>query len=111
MRALVCKDYGSPDDLVIENLDDPVAGPGEIVVDIAAAGLNFPDVLVIAGQYQVKTPPPFVPGNEASGVVSAVGDGVSRFTVGDRVMLTPPGGAFAEKCAVGEALVPDEADA
>ena len=113
MRALVCTGYGSPDDLVIENLDDPVAGPGEIVVDIAAAGLNFPDVLVIAGQYQVKTPPPFVPGHEASGVVSAVGEGVRRFSVGDRVMLTPQGGAFAEKCAVSETLampVPDKLD-
>ena len=113
MRALVCRDYGSPDDLVIEELDDPVPGTGEIAVDIEAAGLNFPDVLVISGQYQVKTPPPFVPGNEASGTVTAIGADVSRFSVGDKVMLTPPGGAFAEQCAISENLavpVPDDLD-
>ena len=105
MRALVCKAFGSTDDLVIEELDDPVAGPGEILVDIKAAGLNFPDILVIAGQYQLKTPPPFIPGNEAAGVVSAVGDGVSRYSVGDKVIVMLRGGAFAEKCAVDENLV------
>ncbi len=105
MRALVCKQYGSPDDLVVETLDDPTPGDGEIVVDIEAAGINFPDVLVIMGQYQVKTPLPFVPGHEAAGTVSAVGDGASRFNVGDRVILTTTaGGAFAEKCAIDERL-------
>ena len=102
MRALVCTSYGSPDDLVIEERDDPVAGPGEIVVDIRAAGLNFPDVLVIGGQYQVKTPLPFIPGHEAAGVVAATGEGAQRFNVGDRVIVTPPTGAFAERCAVPE---------
>ena len=100
MRALVCRDYGSPDDLVVEDRDDPVASRGEIVVDIKAAGLNFPDVLVIGGQYQVKTPLPFIPGHEAAGVIAGIGDGVENFAVGDRVIITPPGGAFAEKCAV-----------
>ncbi len=104
MRALICRDYGSPDDLVIEERDDPVAGPGEIVVDIKAAGLNFPDVLVIGGQYQVKTPPPFIPGHEAAGVVAATGKGAERFNVGDKVIVTPPTGAFAERCAVPEQL-------
>jgi NADPH2:quinone reductase len=104
MRALVCKDYGSPDALVLEDVDDPVAGAGEIVVDIRAAGLNFPDVLVIGGQYQVKTPPPFIPGHEAAGVVTAVGDGAERFAVGDKVIVTPSSGAFAERCAVPENL-------
>ena len=78
MRALVCNAYGSPDELAIEERDDPGAGAGEIVVDVAAAGINFPDILMIAGQYQVKTPPPFVPGNEAAGVVAAIGNKVSR---------------------------------
>jgi len=100
MRALVCKQYGPVDDLVVETLDDPAAAAGEIVVDIKAAGLNFPDVLVIGGQYQVKTPLPFVPGNEAAGVVAAVGADVTRFRPGDRVIITPAGGAFAERCAV-----------
>jgi NADPH2:quinone reductase len=104
MRALVCREYGSPDDLVIEERDDPIAGRGEILVDIKAAGLNFPDVLLVGGQYQVKTPPPFIPGHEAAGIVAAVGEGVDRFAVGDRVIITPPTGAFAERCAVPEPL-------
>lgn len=105
MRALVCQEYGPPDSLVIAEQADPVAGPGEVVVDVTAAGINFPDVLSIAGQYQVKTPPPFVPGSEAAGIVSSVGDGVSRFAVGDKVLFMTEGGAFAEKCAVTEPTV------
>ena len=113
MRALVCKDYGSPDDLVVEELDAPEAGPGEVVVDIEAAGLNFPDVLVVGGQYQVRTPPPFVPGHEAAGIVSAVGAEVTRVRIGDRVMITPSTGAFAQQCAIDANLampVPDGLD-
>lgn len=102
MRALVCKEYGPPESLVIEELPDPVAGKGEIVVDVEAAGINFPDVLMIAGKYQVKTPTPFVPGNEAAGVVSAVGDGVKRIKTGDRVIIMTRGSAFAEKVVAEE---------
>ena len=100
MRALVCKAYGppEPDTLVIEERDDPAPGEGQLLVDIAAAGINFPDVLVIAGKYQVKVPPPFVPGNEGAGVVSAIGPGVTQFAVGDSVIINTRGGAFAEKC-------------
>ena len=104
MRALLCKQYGPPETLLIEELPDPVAGPGEVLVDVKAAGINFPDVLVIAGTYQVKIPPPFVPGNEAAGIVEAVGDGVTRFKTGDRVIITPNAGGFAEKCVVKEKL-------
>lgn len=113
MRALVCRDYGSPDDLVIEDVDDPVAGRGEILIDIMAAGLNFPDVLVIGGQYQVKTPLPFIPGHEAAGIVAGLGEGASRFEIGDKVIVTPSTGAFAERCTVPEQLampVPDGLD-
>ena len=102
MRALVCKEYGPPDSLVIEELDDPVPGDRQILVDVAAAGINFPDILVIAGTYQVKTPLPFVPGNEAAGTVAAVGEGVTRFAVGDKVVITTRGGAFAGKCVADE---------
>jgi NADPH2:quinone reductase len=84
--------------MVIEELDDPVPAKGQILVDVAAAGINFPDVLAIAGKYQVKTPTPFVPGNEAAGVVSQLGDGVTEFAVGDNVIINTMGGAFAEKC-------------
>ena len=102
MRALVCNEYGSTDALEIEEQADPVAGPGEIVVDVAAAGINFPDILAIAGKYQVKTEPPFIPGNEAAGTVSAVGGENSRFSVGDTVVFMSDGGAFAEKCKANE---------
>lgn len=105
MRALVCKQFGSTDDLVIEEIEDPKPAAGEVLLDIHAAGINFPDLLVIAGQYQVKTPPPFIPGNEAAGIVAAVGKGVSRFAVGDKVIAMLRGGAFAEKCAVSADLV------
>lgn len=105
MRALVCRAYGSTDDLVVEDWDDPVAADGEVIVDIRAAGLNFPDKLVIAGQYQVRIPPPFVPGHEAAGVVTAVGDGVDGLSAGDEVMFTTlGGGAFAEKCVINAAV-------
>lgn len=104
MRALVCNAYGPPDSLVIEELDDPVPGEGQILVDVHAAGINFPDVLVIAGTYQDKTPPPFVPGNEAAGVVSEVGDGVTRFSIGDKVIVNARGGAFAEKFVADQTM-------
>ncbi len=112
MRALVCREYGppEPDSLVIEEMDDPVAGDGQIVIDVAAAGINFPDVLVIAGEYQVKVPTPFVPGNEAAGVVAALGEGVSRFKVGDKVIIATRGAAFAEKCVAEEATTIPLAD-
>lgn len=102
MRALVCKEYGPPDAVVLEHLPDPVPADGQVLVDVAAAGINFPDVLAIAGKYQVRTPTPFVPGNEAAGVVAAVGDGVTRFNVGDQVIINSTGGAFAEKCVASE---------
>ena len=105
MRALQCKQYGSPSELVLESVDDPSPGKGEILVAVKAAGINFPDVLAIAGQYQVKTEPPFIPGNEGAGVVEALGEGVTRYAVGDEVMFMSTGGAFAEKCAVDVELV------
>lgn len=113
MRALVCNEYGPPESLTIDEHDDPIAGVGQIVVDVAAAGINFPDVLSIAGKYQVKTPTPFVPGNEAAGVVAAIGKNVSRLKVGDSVIVTVFGGAFAEKCVAEEKMampLPDGLD-
>lgn len=103
MKALVCKAYGPPETLVVEQGADPVPGAGEVLVGVKAAGINFPDVLMIAGEYQVKTPPPFVPGGEAAGVVEAVGAGVHGLKPGARVICTPALGAFAEKVALPEA--------
>jgi NADPH2:quinone reductase len=86
----------------VENRDDPVPGAREIVINVKAAGLNFADVLMIAGKYQVKTTPPFVAGNEAAGVVSAIGSEVTRFKIGDSIIGALRGGAFAEKSIVAE---------
>lgn len=105
MRALRCNAYGPPDELVIETVADPEPGPCELLVDVVAAGINFPDLLIVAGRYQDKTPPPFTPGNEAAGIVAAVGSDVRGFTPGDRVVVTPRGGAFAERCVVSAAQV------
>lgn len=105
MRALVCNAYGSTDDLRIEDSDDPVAGDGQVIVDIRAAGINFPDILGVAGQYQDKTPLPFIPGNEAAGIISAVGENVSAYAVGDKVIAAVRGGAFAEKCVADTSVV------
>jgi len=88
--------------LQIEQLQNPLAGDGEVLVDVAAAGINFPDVLAIAGKYQVKTPLPFVPGNEAAGTIIALGDGVTRLSVGDKVVFNSKGGAFAEQCVADQ---------
>ena len=104
MKALVCKEYGPPEKLSIEEHHDPLPQDGEVLVDIKAAGINFPDVLMIGGNYQVKIPPPFVPGGEVAGVVEAVGNGVTRFKPGDRIIAIPPGGGFAEKCVLTEKL-------
>ena len=102
MRALVCKEFGGPENLVIEDLPTPEPGAGQVQVEVRAAGVNFPDLLMIAGQYQVKTPPPFVPGAEAAGVVTAVGEDVQRTKVGDEVIAMPLGGAFSEICVADE---------
>lgn len=104
MRALVCRNYGPVEDMAVEERDDPVPGDDQVAFDVRAAGLNFADVLVVAGKYQVRPPLPFVPGNEASGIVTAVGNNVSRFKPGDRVIGALRGGAFAEKAVVDERL-------
>lgn len=104
MKALVCNEFGPPDTLAIEDREEPGPAAGEVLVEVRAAALNFPDVLVVRGEYQVRTPPPFVPGGEIAGVVAAVGDGVRRFRPGDRVIATPMMGGFAERCAVAQEL-------
>jgi len=100
MRAVLCKSYGPPETLVIEDLPSPTPGTGEVVVSVEAAGVNFPDVLIIENKYQLKPPLPFSPGSELAGVVKAVGDGVTGVTPGDRVMAITGYGAFAEEVSV-----------
>jgi NADPH2:quinone reductase len=107
MKAVICKAWGLPDSLVVEELPDLVAGPGQVVIDVKAAGVNFPDVLIIQGKYQVKPELPFTPGNELSGVVSALGDGVSNVKVGDKVIAFTAQGAFAQQVAApAQAVMP-----
>lgn len=106
MKAVVCKAWGLPETLVVDELPPPQPQPGEVLVDIMAAGVNFPDVLVIQNKYQFKPALPFTPGNELSGVVSAVGAGVTRFKAGDRVFGYVPHGAFGQQLSVpADALI------
>ena len=101
MKAVVCRDLIGIDGLALEELPDPGhPGPGQVRLRIAAAGLNYADLLVTAGKYQVKHQPPFVPGFEAAGIVEAVGPGVAEVQVGDRVMAIPDAGGFAEAAIV-----------
>lgn len=98
MRAVVCKELGPVEHLVYEpQWPDPVPGKGEVVVDVKSGSVNFPDVLMIQGKYQYSAEPPFVPGSELAGVISAVGEGVEGYAVGDRVIARSGTGAFAEK--------------
>jgi len=97
MKAVVCKQFGPPESLVIEDLPSPQAGPGEAVISVKAASLNFPDVLIIQNKYQFKPPLPFSPGSELAGVVKEVGAGVSGFKPGDKVIAFTTYGAFAEE--------------
>jgi NADPH:quinone reductase len=100
MKALLCKAWGGPETLVLEELPSPHPGPGEVVVDVKAAGVNFPDVLIIQNKYQLKPPLPFAPGAELAGVIKEIGAGVTGFKAGDRVIAMPMWGAFAEECVV-----------
>ncbi len=102
MKAFVCKEFGPIESHGIEELPDPVAGDGQVVVDIKATGISFPDVLIVQGLYQFKPPFPFSPGSEISGIVSSVGSGVSQFKEGDRVMGNVGSGGLAEKGAFFE---------
>src|SRR3989442_4629640 len=97
VKAVLCKQYGPPEPLVVEELLSPRAGPGEAVVTVRAASVNFPDVLIIQNKYQFKPPLPFSPGSELAGQVKEVGPGVSGFKPGDKVIAFTTYGAFAEE--------------
>ena len=107
MKAIVCKAWGLPETLVIEEQADLEPAAGEIVIDIMAAGVNFPDVLIIQNKYQFKPELPFTPGNELAGTVHAVGAGVTQYKVGDKVFAFVPQGAFAQQVKVtADAVLP-----
>jgi len=113
VRAAVCNSHGPPEVLALTDLPSPDIAAGQVRVRVRAAAVNFPDVLIVANDYQIKVPPPFVPGSEFAGVVDAVGDGVTKFAVGERVSGTGLIGAFAEEVAVPAASlnrIPDGVD-
>jgi len=101
MKALLCKAFGPVDTLVVEDVAAPAPGPGEVLIEVYAAGVNFPDGLMVQGKYQLKPAFPFSPGLEGAGIVRAIGEGVTSIVPGTRVIGFPGHGAFA-----GEMLVP-----
>ncbi|MFG0840944.1 NADPH:quinone oxidoreductase family protein [Pseudomonas sp. FYR_5] len=100
MKAVLCKTLGPARNLVLEEVASPLPKKNEILLDVQAAGVNFPDTLIIEGKYQFQPPLPFSPGGEAAGVVAAIGEKAGAFQVGDRVMALTGWGAFAEQVAV-----------
>ncbi|ADV66651.1 NADPH:quinone oxidoreductase family protein [Deinococcus maricopensis] len=111
MDAVVCRAWGPPESLVVESQPEPVAGAGEVVLAVRAASVNFPDVLMIQGKYQVRPELPFTPGAEAAGVVLSVGEGVRHVRPGDRAVAFVGHGAFAEQLRAPASAVmplPDE---
>jgi NADPH2:quinone reductase len=113
VRAAVCPEHGTPDVVRIEDVPSPSAGPGQVRVRVGVAAVNFPDVLLVAGTYQIPVATPFVPGSELAGVIDEVGEGVDGLAVGDRVMGTGLVGAFAEEAVLGADAVrriPDGVD-
>ena len=111
MKAVICKEFGPPEKLVVEEVDAPSPGQGQVLVEVKAAAVTFPDTLMLEDKYQFKAPPPYVPGGEVAGVVAALGEGVEGLAVGDRIVggLGSTGG-FAELAVVsaaGSRVLPD----
>lgn len=107
MKAVVCDAWGPPEMLKVQELPDLVPAPGQVVIDVHAAGVNFPDVLIVQGKYQFKPEPPFVPGSEVAGVIRAVAADVSTFRAGDRVIAFVPTGGFGQQLlAPAQSLIP-----
>ena len=113
MKALLSRQPGGPDSLELAEVDDPVAGPGQLLVRSRACAINFPDVLIIEDKYQFKPPRPFAPGGEIAGTVEQVGEGVTGWSVGDRLIAMLGHGGLAEKAVVSAATalpLPAECD-
>ena len=107
MRAVLSKAPGGPETLVVEEIMDPTPGPGEVVIEVKAVGVNYPDALIIADKYQFKPERPFAPGAEVAGVVDAVGEGVKGVFRGDRVVAVPGWGGMVERLKVkADSLIP-----
>lgn len=107
MKAVVCEAWGQPDTLKVQELPDLEAGPGQVVIEVQAAGVNFPDVLIVQGKYQFKPELPFVPGSEVSGVIRSVAADVTTFKPGDKVIAFVQTGGFGQQVlASAQALIP-----
>ena len=108
---MLCKAWGPPESLILEDIPAYHAGPGKVVVSVKACGVNFPDTLIIQNKYQFKPPLPFAPGGEVSGIVKEVGDGVGNVKVGDSVIAFTGSGGFAEEVLADAArVIPMPAD-
>jgi NADPH2:quinone reductase len=113
MRAALCRTYGEPEVVEVEDIESPALSPGSVRVRVAAAAVNFPDVLVVANKYQISAPPPFIPGSEFAGTVTERADGVAGIEIGDRVFGSVMVGAFAEEVIAPAAVltrIPDGVD-
>jgi NADPH2:quinone reductase len=111
MKAVLSKVVGGPETLVVDEIDEPTAGPGQVLLSVKACGVNYPDVLMIQDMYQFKPPRPFSPGGEVSGVVKALGEGVTNVKVGDRVLASTGSGGMAEVVALDASRLTPIADA
>ncbi len=100
MKAVLSTEVGGPETLVVADIPAPTAGPGEIVLDVEAIGINYPDVLIIQDLYQFKPPRPFAPGGEVAGTVAALGEGVTSLRLGERVLASPGHGCMVEQIAI-----------
>ncbi|MFN4144206.1 MAG: NADPH:quinone oxidoreductase family protein [Runella sp.] len=105
MKALLCKQYGPPETLVIEEITSPLPQPHQVLIEVKACGVNFPDTLIIEGKYQFKPAFPFSPGGEVAGIVKSVGENVKHLKVGDSVFALTGWGGFAEEVVVDAARV------
>jgi len=113
VKAVLCKELGMPEKLVVEEVASLTPGKGQVVIEVKAAGVNFPDVLIIQGKYQFKPEFPFSPGGEAAGVIKALGEGVTGLQIGDRVIAASTWGGFAQEMLVDAARIipmPDAMD-
>ncbi len=113
MRAIVCEELGGPEKLSLRERPDPEPGRGEVLIDVESCGVNFPDLLIIQGLYQIRPPVPFSPGGEVAGTIAKIGEGVTGFAVGDRVLALTFYGGFVSKLVVAReqiTKVPDSMD-
>ncbi len=113
MKAIVCNEWCRPEDLKVSEIDKPILDDNSVRVEVHAAGVNFPDVLIVQGKYQYKPPFPFSPGSEVSGIISEIGSNVKSLNIGDRIMAVTGHGAFAEEICISEnkvTKIPEEMD-